>query len=299
MKISVALCTFNGEKFLKEQLDSILQQTISVDEIVVCDDVSTDSSLLILKNYEKEFPAIFKIYQNEENLGYVRNFEKAMSLCTGEIIFLTDQDDVWKKNKAEKIIDYFTQNPQKKIVAHDLNLIGFGEKKQTFWELNGFGEKEKNLNSEELLQHILFNGNVIPGMSLAIKKETLQQYFPLLKVDSIIIHDYELIIKSLRDNNFGVLNEVLGDYRKHESQSIGYKEKKDIAENNLSKIQQLSEQYLRIKKYSQDFNFDKNITKNFQQEIQKKYSLFLKQFPLWKRLLIHWKSKYYYKIIHF
>ena len=103
MTKSVALCTYNGEKYLKEQLDSILSQEIPVDEIVICDDCSTDETTLIIKEYESQFPNVFCVFINAENLGYVRNFEKALSFCTGEIIFLCDQDDLWRKDKTQKI----------------------------------------------------------------------------------------------------------------------------------------------------------------------------------------------------
>ena len=76
MTTSVALCTFNGEKFLKEQLDSILNQTVTIDEIIVCDDGSTDATISILNSYKEKFPEIFNIYINEENLRSVKNFEK-------------------------------------------------------------------------------------------------------------------------------------------------------------------------------------------------------------------------------
>ena len=87
MKISVALCTYNGEQFLKEQLDSILKQTQKVDEIVICDDGSTDATINILENYSANYPNIFHIYRNKVNLRSVKNFEKAITLCTGDLIF--------------------------------------------------------------------------------------------------------------------------------------------------------------------------------------------------------------------
>jgi Glycosyltransferases involved in cell wall biogenesis len=95
MTTSVALCTFNGEKFLRQQIDSILNQSMKVDEIVVCDDRSKDATIDILNGYQKKYPSVFKIYQNESNLGSVKNFERAVSLCSNEIIFLSDQDDFW------------------------------------------------------------------------------------------------------------------------------------------------------------------------------------------------------------
>lgn len=294
--ISVALCTYNGEKYLREQLESILSQKIPVNEIVVCDDCSSDETISILNQYREKFPALFKIYQNEENLGYVKNFEKAMSICSGEIIFLSDQDDIWDAEKVQKITDFFTQNSQIGVAAHNLNIPAETE---TFWDLKKFGKIEKNFSAEKLLYHILLHGNVFPGMSLAVRREVLNQYLPLKKINSIIIHDYEIVIKSLRDQNFGIVDEVLGLYRQHHSQSIGYKPKSPINTDPLTEIQLLSQQFLRLKKYVAEFNLAENMVSDFQKEINIKYSLFLKQFPLAKRIFIQLKNKYYYKIIHF
>lgn len=297
MTTSVALCTYNGEKYLKEQLESILSQEIPVDEIVICDDASTDGTSAILKIYEKQFPLLFKVFFNDENLGYVQNFEKALSLCENQIIFLCDQDDIWFKDKTQKILQFAEKNPEKDVFAHDVELIGSSNRNLSFWDLNNFREKGKT--NKELLSFILSEGNVFPGMTLAIRQEILKNYLPLQKVDSIIIHDYEILIKALRDHKFGIIDEKLSAYRQHENQSIGYKEKNSVVKNDLKQIHLLSQQYLRIKNYTEFFLLDQKIATDFQMKIKKKYSVFLKQFPFFKRIFIHLKNKYYYKIIHF
>ena len=300
MKTSVALCTFNGEKFLQEQLSSILLQSVSVNEIVVCDDGSTDQTFEILKNYQGKFPKLFRIYRNEKNLGYVLNFEKAMSLCSGEIIFLCDQDDVWDKDKVERTVQFFSEHQEVDLVAHNLKLLDASETDTTFWDLKNFASEKTNLSSEKLLEQILLNGNVFPGMSLAIRKSFLKNNLPLQKVDSIIIHDYELVIKALKANKFAILNNVLGFYRQHESQSIGYQEKEKIMhENRSTQFFLLSNDLSRVKRYSEIFGLNRQIAHNFQKEIQRKYSLFLNQFPFAKRIWIDFKNRYYYKIIRF
>src|SRR5688500_10348209 len=92
--VSIALCVYNGEKFLREQLDSLVNQSYPNIEIIASDDRSTDASLLILQEYADRYP-YFKFGQNEQNLGYVKNFEKVISLCSGDLIALSDQDDIW------------------------------------------------------------------------------------------------------------------------------------------------------------------------------------------------------------
>lgn len=99
--ISIALCTYNGAAFLREQLDSIAAQTRLPDELVVCDDGSTDGTADIVRAFAREAPFPVRLNVNEANLRAYRNFEKAMSLCTGDVIFFCDQDDVWRPRKVE------------------------------------------------------------------------------------------------------------------------------------------------------------------------------------------------------
>ena len=141
MKTSVALCTYNGQQFLKQQLDSILNQTHKVDEIVVCDDGSTDKTIEILENYSANYPNTFYINQNEINLRSVKNFEKAVKLCSGDIIFLSDQDDVWVDNKVEKYVDYFDKNPNIEVLASNGYCIDENSKvhdKYSIWDVPQF-----------------------------------------------------------------------------------------------------------------------------------------------------------------
>lgn len=102
--ISVAMATYNGERFIKEQIDSILRQTVKPTEIVVCDDCSTDNTWDILQQYANRDFRIH-VYRNDQNLGFIKNFEKAISLCSGEYIALSDQDDIWMDNHIELLLN--------------------------------------------------------------------------------------------------------------------------------------------------------------------------------------------------
>lgn len=103
MKISIAMATYNGGKFLEAQLDSFSRQTRPPDELVVCDDGSSDATWQILNSFAKSVPFEVRLVCNDVNLGHTRNFEKALSLCTGDIIFLSDQDDVWFDEKISVV----------------------------------------------------------------------------------------------------------------------------------------------------------------------------------------------------
>lgn len=122
------MATFNGAKYLQEQLDSFLWQTRLPDELVVCDDGSTDATPQILEAFRQQAPFAVRIYRNEANLGYIKNFEKALSLCMGDIIFLSDQDDVWFCDKVETMAAILAKRQdifvlQTDMVLADKNMI--------------------------------------------------------------------------------------------------------------------------------------------------------------------------------
>ena len=119
-RISIALATYNGEKYLRKQLDSFQHQSLLPDELVVCDDCSKDNTLGILNEFSEiaRFPV--KVFVNQQNLGYARNFEKTLSLCTGDIVFLSDQDDAWFPMKLETVIAEFDQNPEAQVIVNDM-----------------------------------------------------------------------------------------------------------------------------------------------------------------------------------
>lgn len=119
MRVSIAMATHNGDKYLREQLESFTAQTRLPDELVVCDDCSTDRTMNILEDFAKCAPFPVRIYRNETSLGYSRNFERAISLCSGEIIFLSDQDDSWFPEKIEAFLEVFCSNESPLVVVCD------------------------------------------------------------------------------------------------------------------------------------------------------------------------------------
>src|SRR2546423_9076098 len=111
MKISVAMCTYSGAEFLPAQLESIFAQTRPPDEIVIRDDDSTDETAQILSKFAGESAIPILLNFNKQNYGSVKNFEQAISLCTGDVIALCDQDDVWRRDKLELIEQTFRKTP--------------------------------------------------------------------------------------------------------------------------------------------------------------------------------------------
>lgn len=121
--VSIALCTYNGAFFLNQQLDSLASQTVLPDEIIICDDASSDDCLQIANSFASRVSIPVRIYQNKENLGYVKNFENAISRCTQDLIFLCDQDDLWHPEKIAQIVATFDSEPDVGLVLHDFRWI--------------------------------------------------------------------------------------------------------------------------------------------------------------------------------
>ena len=119
LTISIAMCTYNGARFLQEQLDSFSSQSRLPDEVVICDDCSSDNTVEILNEWAKTVSFTVKIIQNEKNLGYEQNFPKAISLCSSDIIFCSDQDDAWAPDKLEKMAAVFEKHSETGVVYCD------------------------------------------------------------------------------------------------------------------------------------------------------------------------------------
>ena len=228
MKISVALCTYNGEKYLSKQLDSILNQSgFAVHEIVVCDDKSTDDTLQIVENYAKQYPEIFKVHSNTANIGSTKNFEKALDLCTGDYIFFSDQDDTWKPNKIEKIIPLFQNDEKIEAVFSNADIMdenGTIIPNITLWDSVFFLENELQ-KPIDFFDIITKNGNIVTGATLCIKKELKKKIFPF---PSDILHDEWIALITAACQTIAYSNEKLISYRIHQNQQIGLKNKNKI-----------------------------------------------------------------------
>ena len=117
------MTVYNGENYIKDQIESFLNQTLLPQEIIISDDCSSDKTLEILENYKEEKKITFKIFKNEKNLGFTKNFENAISKSTGDLIFLSDQDDVWYESKIEIMVKEFKENPNILLIIHDADLV--------------------------------------------------------------------------------------------------------------------------------------------------------------------------------
>ena len=203
MKISIAMATYNGAKFLREQLESFAGQTRPPDELVICDDGSTDDTVRIIEEFSRVCGFPVRLFKNEVNVGFVKNFERTISACTGDLIALSDQDDVWLNEKLEVVEQLFLANPDALVIINDL-IICDGELNRTKYTKLGH---LKALGLEE--------SYFITGCCTTIKRVLLEVALPfpnqLEAHDTWINGVAELIGGRL------VLRRPLQLYRRHES----------------------------------------------------------------------------------
>lgn len=219
--ISVALCTYNGGKYIKEQLESIVNQTMPVDEIVVCDDGSTDNTIQIVQTIATQHQNIvFKIIINDTNIGVRRNFEKALSFCNGDIKFLSDQDDIWEPTKVETVINYFNNNPRNDVVMTNATLINKDDliiSDKTLFDCIGLNKEIISICNNDILIDLFSTFNRATGATMAIKN-TIPVKFDY---NTPILHDYILAIEALARNSMGLIEQPLIQYRIHQNQECG------------------------------------------------------------------------------
>lgn len=219
--ISVALCTYNGEKFIEEQIQSILQQTKAVDEIVVSDDGSQDSTLEIVRNIAEATNVQIRIYQNEKPMGVKENFRKAIELCKGDYIFLSDQDDIWLPHKVEAIMNWFNNHPEKSVVFTDAFLVD--ENRVRYEGRTQF----MGVGFRKLQQEMLLNGHGLEVFMMANRATGATMAFRKADVDlriedwGEILHDEYIAVKALLEGRLGMIKEPLIEYRQHSSQQVG------------------------------------------------------------------------------
>lgn len=242
--ISIAMCTFNGEKYLEDQLNSIINQTILPDEIVIYDDNSTDSTKEILKDFKKRNTIINIIINfNEINLGVSKNFNQAISQCMGEYIFLVDQDDIWEINK----IEYLTREidrQKKSVIFSNGNMINSSSitRRKSLWEAFNVNSKDiKKFESNKGID-VLLKKDVITGCTILIKKKFVDKIIPL---NSKFVHDAWIGLIAELFDELGITQKELINYRIHGSQQIGL--------NNIKKKRSFETRRhdLLIEKYSE------------------------------------------------
>lgn len=222
MKIDILLATYNGEKYLEEQLESILNQSFTDFRLLISDDGSTDSTREILNKYAEKDDRIVLFFQSE-NLGVVKNFEFLMNKVESEYFMFSDQDDVWKKDKISNSINLMVKEKSDlvysdlEVVDGQLNLLN-----NSYWKLKGFTKKIRYNNFESL-----FLNNYITGSTMLVKSKWLEKILPLPHNSKYILHDYWTALIVSKFGKMSYLKETQVMYRQHDSNEIGSKKRSD------------------------------------------------------------------------
>jgi glycosyltransferase involved in cell wall biosynthesis len=258
------MTTYNGSKFIVEQLDSLKDQTLPADEVLIFDDRSTDETPYIVQTYIKENGLENWVFQvNEKNLGFKENFYQAIKSASGDIVFLCDQDDVWHHDKIEMMVRYFEQTPDMKILNTgfrkiDANGKPICERAKWFSVNNGLVKgrmKPKGLKTINVKR--IVRNNISPGCTSAFGRECKQYY--LENASKLAPHDWELNLFGAFMRGLYFYNEVLTDYRIHENNAIGFADeaknfnlKLRLSKNQERRMNFIRDEYQRTKAYSRD-----------------------------------------------
>lgn len=219
-KVSVAMCTYNGEKYLREQLESIASQTLLPNELLVCDDCSVDGTLEILERFSLNSPFQVHIYINDKNMGSTKNFEKCVGLCSGDIIALCDQDDVWLPEKIDKIISVFEDKPSTGVVFTDAFVVDEELKPLGYnmWNSANFTNKEKKDILKGKPINTLIKHNVVTGATMAFKSFYRDKFLP---IPANWYHDAWIAFVIALFCDLCFIEEPLIKYRQHRAQQVG------------------------------------------------------------------------------
>ncbi|KQR69683.1 glycosyltransferase family 2 protein [Pedobacter sp. Leaf176] len=221
--VSIALCTYNGEKYLARQLDSILNQDYPNLEIIISDDISNDGTVKILEYYASKNHNI-KFWVNKSNLGFNQNFKKAMDNCTADFIAIADQDDIWIENKITRLMERIGENL---LIYHDSTYID---------------EQGKPTGKSTLSHHRFVNGkcaknllyfNCVSGHACLLKREllTLTPDFP-----DAFYYDWWLAYTAACTGKINYITDKLVLHRKHLESSTG----KDRTDAKLTRMAHLN-----------------------------------------------------------
>ncbi|MDB5154492.1 MAG: glycosyl transferase family 2 [Mucilaginibacter sp.] len=201
--VSIALCTYNGEKFLIKQLDSLLSQEYANIEIIAVDDCSSDKTWNILRDYARKDKRL-RIYQNGQNIGYSRNFERAVKLCSGDYIALADQDDIWEKSKIKVMIGSVEDHV---MVYHNSDFIDEHDKRIGN---STMASKHRMYDGESCLPIIL--ANCIHGHAILFDSTIRKFLFPFRGKFS---HDWAICYVAFNIGSVKYIDKVLAHYRQH------------------------------------------------------------------------------------
>lgn len=214
MTTAIAVTLYNGERFILAQMESLRLQTRPADHVVFCDDGSKDATCQIVRDYISAHGlSHWQLYENPENLGYARNFYRAISLCNGDLVYLCDQDDIWKPDKLEKMTAVMDSNPQICLLSCRYDIIDADGQTQTSMveEAACTDEKVHPITVQDIMRAYRW-----PGMLMCLRKAwflRLQEKISASKV----AHDLVFSLCAAEIDGFWEYNYIGASHRRHDN----------------------------------------------------------------------------------
>lgn len=214
MKISVVMATYNGERWIEDQIKSIALQTLPPDEIIVVDDQSKDGTVAILQRLSHQFP--IRLIQNDQNSGSTLSFARGVAAASGDVIFFSDQDDVWVPEKIATLIKAF-EDPR---VGMAYSRVQNVDQNLTFLPNNDVASHDQAIE-RGLFYEALLKQNLVAGLTMGFRSQFKPYLLPI--PDKRLWHDYwtALIVSTLADVAF--VDQRLVLYRQHGKNQVGVK----------------------------------------------------------------------------
>ncbi len=239
-RISVIVATYNGALFVTEQLDSIANQSVKPDEIVICDDCSKDNTIEVLKDFSNRTDIPCIIYQNDKNKGVSKTFEEGVLKSSGDVIFFSDQDDVWLDNKIETALHAFDSLGADFVFTNALIVdADLKAGSETLWDSVGFDynndDEYVNCDKNEFF-NILLKHNVVTGMTMACSRNFAKKCIPFPEK---VLHDYWLALNASLFGNTVAIRTPLVKYRQHSNNVVGTRRNYDIHDKSIIKQRHL------------------------------------------------------------
>ena len=225
MKVDILMATYNGQKYLKEQIESILNQTFQEFRLIICDDCSKDETWKILEKYQKKDHRI-EIVCNEQNLGYNKNFEKLLRMVKAPYFMLSDQDDFWLPNKVEESYNMITSGKYA-LVCSDLEVVNQNLETihPSMWEFWPDYNIKKKIKKARDYRSCLMT-NCITGCTTIVDSKLIPKLIPLPGYP--IVHDWWIGLVAGSEGDIGYIEKPLIKYRQHGNNQIGYVKHKTI-----------------------------------------------------------------------
>lgn len=220
MKISVAMCTCNGQPWLGPQLQSLIDQQRMPDELVVCDDLSTDKTVEVIEQFRQRSPFPVRLYQNDQHLGHAQNFAQCIAKCDGDVILPCDQDDVWCRPKISRLARVFQARPQVKLAACDSQMVDGNLKPlgYTNSQSHRFNQTYQTAIARGKAFDVFLRLRTIPGHAMALRADSRDVILP---IPDGWMHDQWIAIVAAALGPVVWLPDPLVRYRQHQRQSIG------------------------------------------------------------------------------